>query len=108
MSASSLAYDENPPPTLLVNQPRRTSGVVRVTSPFTVESESPWSHVPFDDAGNGSSPESVAATPVEHAEFASTVIEALKRSPIHAAPASGRGGDLHVNEIERGPEAATS
>ena len=103
VSASSLAYDENPPPTLLVNQPRRTSGVVRVTSPFTVESESPWSHVPFDDAGNGSSPESVAAMPVEHAEFASTVIESLKRSPIHAAPASGRGGDLHVNEIEPWP-----
>ena len=56
VSASSLAYDENPPPTLLVNQPRRTSGIVRVTSPFTVESESPWSHVPFDDV-NGSSSE---------------------------------------------------
>ena len=92
VSAKSLAYDENPPPTLLVNQPRRTNGVVRVTSPFTVESESPWSHVPFDDV-NGSSPESIAATPVEHAKFAGTVIEALKRSPIHAAPASGRAGE---------------
>ena len=103
MSASSLAYDENPPPTLLVNQPQRTSGVVRVTSPFTVESESPWSHVPFDDAGNGSSPESVAGTPVEHAQFVGTVVEALKRSPIHAAPASGRSGDLHISEIEPWP-----
>ncbi len=103
VSASSLAYDENPPPTLLVNQPQRTSGVVRVTSPFTVESESPWSHVPFDDAGNGSSPESVAGTPVEHAQFVGTVVEALKRSPIHAAPASGRSGDLHISEIEPWP-----
>ena len=103
VSAKSLAYDENPPPTLLVNQPRRTSGVVRVTSPFTVESESPWSHIPFDEAGNGSSPESVATTPVEHAEFARTVIEALKRSPIHAAPAGGRVGDLHISEIEPWP-----
>ena len=102
VSASSLAYDENPTPTLLVNQPRRTSGIVRVTSPFTVESESPWSHVPFDEV-NGSSPESVAATPVEHAEFASTVIESLKRSPIQAAPASGRAGDLHISEIEPWP-----
>ena len=103
VSASSLAYDENPPPTLLVNQPRRTGGVVRVTSPFTVESESPWSHIPFDDAGNGSAGEAVAATPVEHAEFARTVIESLKRSPIQAAPASGRAGDLHISEIEPWP-----
>ena len=103
VSASSLAYDENPPPTLLVNQPRRTRGVVRVTSPFTVESESPWSHVPFDEGGNGSAGVAVAATPVAHAEFASTVIEALKRSPIHAAHAGGRGGDLHVSEIEPWP-----
>ena len=103
VSAKSLAYDENPPPTLLVNQPRRTSGVVRVTSPFTVESESPWSHVPFDDTGNGRAGEAVAATPVEHAKFAGTVVEALKRSPIHAAPASGSGGDLHISEIEPWP-----
>ena len=103
VSAKSLAYDENPPPVLLMNQPRRTSGIVRVTSPFTVESESPWSHVPFDEGANGSSAEAVAATPVEHAEFASTVVESLKRSPIYAAPASGRGGDLHINEIEPWP-----
>ena len=102
VSAGSLAYDENPPPVLLVNQPRRTSGIVRVTSPFTVESESPWSHVPFDDV-NGSSLESIAATPVKHAKFAGTVIESLKRSPIHAAPAGGKGGDLHINEIEPWP-----
>ena len=77
VSASVLAYDEQPPPTLLVDQHRRTKGVVRVTSPFTVESESPWSHVPFDEAGNGSAGEIVAATPVEHAQFASTVVEAF-------------------------------
>ena len=102
VSASSLAYDENPPPTLLVNQPRRTSGIVRVTSPFTVESGSPWSHVPFDEV-NGSNPESVAAQPVEHAQFTGTVVEALKRSPISAAPATGRDGDLHISEIEPWP-----
>ena len=103
VSASSLAYDENPAPTLLVNQPRRTTGVVRVTSPFTVESESPWSHIPFDDAGNGSAGEAVAATPVEHAQFTRTVVEALKRSPVHAAPAGDRDKDLHISEIEPWP-----
>ena len=103
VSASSLAYDENPPPTLLVNQPLRTRGVVRVTSPFTVESESPWSHVPFDDGAAGDAPDAVAAMPVEHAEFVGTVIESLKRSPIHAAPDAGRAGALHINEIEPWP-----
>jgi adenine-specific DNA-methyltransferase len=103
VSASSLAYDENPPPTLLVNQPTRTTGVVRVTSPFTVESESPWSHVPFDEVGDGSTQGSVAAMSVEHAEFVRTVTESLKRSSIHAAPATGRGGDLHISEIEPWP-----
>ena len=103
VSAGRLAYDRAEAPTLLVNQPRPKRGVVRVTSPFTVESESPWSHVPFDEDGNGTSAEGVAATAVERAEFARTVIESLKRSPIHAAPASGRGGDLHLSEIEPWP-----
>ena len=33
VSASSLAYDENPSPTLLVNQPRRTSVVILGSCP---------------------------------------------------------------------------
>ena len=106
VSAKSLAYDEDPPPTLLVSEPRQTTGVVRVTSPFTVESESPWSHVPFDvgdEGADGHSPEAATAAPVEHAEFARTVIETLKRSPIHASPADGGGSTIHVNETEPWP-----
>ena len=108
VSPSSLAYDENPPPTLLMNQPRRTRGIVRVTSLFTVESESPWSHVPFDDGASGSSPEPVAATPVEHAEFARTVIESLKRSHIHAAPPAAEAEIFTSARSSRGLEVATS
>ena len=103
VSPSSLAYDENPPPILLVNQPSQQSGIVRVASPFTVESESPWSHIPFDEAGSESSCDAIASIPVEHAEFARTVIELLKRASIHAPPTGGRGGELHISEIEPWP-----
>ena len=44
-----LAYDEEREPTLLVDRPYRKKGVVRVSSPFTVESESPWRYLPADD-----------------------------------------------------------
>ena len=88
---------------MLVDQPRRTCGVVRVTSPFTIEGESPWSHVPFDEAGNGSAGEAVATMLVEHAEFAGTVIESLKRSPISAGPDGDRAASLHISEIDPWP-----
>ena len=44
-----LAYDENAEPTHLVTRPYPKKGVVRVSSPFTVESESPWRYLPADD-----------------------------------------------------------
>ena len=31
------------------------------------------------------------------------MIESLERSPIHTAPAGGRGGDFHISEIEPWP-----
>ena len=31
------------------------------------------------------------------------MVESLKRSPIQAAPVTGRGGDLHISEIEPWP-----
>lgn len=46
-----------------------------VTSPFTVESEWPWSHIRFDEAGNGGVGEAVATMSVEPAEFAGTVTD---------------------------------
>ena len=42
VSAKILAYDLDEPPTLLVNQPFKKSGTLRVSSPFTVESHSPY------------------------------------------------------------------
>lgn len=42
VSAAILAYDLEAEPTYLVNAPYKRKGVVRVSSPFTVESESPY------------------------------------------------------------------
>ena len=45
VSAAILAYDKDEPPTLLVNRPFRKSATIRVSSPFTVESHSPYRFV---------------------------------------------------------------
>ena len=45
MSASTLAYDLDPDPIMLVDQPRKKRAVTRVSSPLTVESEQPWATV---------------------------------------------------------------
>ncbi len=51
VSAASMAYDKPRDPTLLVNQPLRKRGVLRVSSPFTVESESPYRYLPAGSDG---------------------------------------------------------
>ena len=45
VSAAILAYDQQVDPILLVNRPIARRGVIRVASPFTVESHSPWRFV---------------------------------------------------------------
>ena len=45
ISASHLAYDESSRSTLLVDKPIKRKGIRRVSSPFTVESHSPWQYV---------------------------------------------------------------
>ena len=45
VSASTLAYDLDPDPIMLVDQPRKKRAVTRVSSPLTVESEQPWATV---------------------------------------------------------------
>ena len=54
VSAAILAYDQDVPPTLLVNRPIKKRSTVRVSSPFTVESHSPHRYIdpvsaPADD-----------------------------------------------------------
>ncbi len=45
VSAAHLAYKKPPKSTLLVNRPITKKGVRRISSPFTVESHSPWTHL---------------------------------------------------------------
>ena len=52
VSAGILAYDKDEPPTLLVDRPFKKSGTVRVSSPFTVESHSPYRMIDPESALN--------------------------------------------------------
>ncbi len=45
VSAATLAYDQVAPHTLLVDQPYEKKSTIRVSSPFTVESESPYRYI---------------------------------------------------------------
>ena len=55
VSAAILAYDQEAEPTLLYNKPyARAGSTIRVSSPFTVESESPYRYIaPSHENGGG-------------------------------------------------------
>ncbi len=102
VSAATLAYDQDPPATMLVDQPHVTRGVVRAASPFTVESETPWSYVPFEDAEEwrSSVTESAQATPAADGDYAATVLAHICESPIRGGR---QGSDVHVTDVEPWP-----
>ena len=106
VSAATLAYDQDPLATMLVDQPHVTPGVVRAASPFTVESETPWSYLPFEDYEDTTDPaaaEPAQATPAADGDYAATVLTHICESPI-------RGGrqdnDIHVTEVEPWPRSS--
>ena len=102
VSAALLAYDQDPPATMLVDQPHVTRGVVRVASPFTVESETPWSYLPFDDPREAASvdAEPARAAPAADGDYAATVLENICESPIRGGR---QGNDLYVTDVEPWP-----
>ena len=100
VSAATLAYDKNPPPTLLVDQPHLTPGAVRVASPFTVESETPWSYLPFEEAADATGAEPVQATPAADGDYAATVLDHICKSPIRGGR---QGSDIQVTDVEPWP-----
>ena len=102
VSAATLAYDEDPPATMLVDQPHLTRGVVRAASPFTVESETPWSYVPFEDAdaGDPAAAEPAQTTPAADGDYAASVLTHICESPIRGGR---QGSDIHVTEVEPWP-----
>lgn len=93
VSASVLAYDMDPDPIMLVDQPRKKRAVTRVTSPMTVESEQPWATViPLE----GSDDEMVVA----HGDFSVAVEAALLNHTING----GRdNADMTVRTLEPWP-----
>ena len=102
VSAATLAYDQDPPATMLVDQPHVARGVVRAASPFTVESETPWSYVPFEDAdaADPAAADSPQATPTADGDYAAAVLTHICQSPIRGGR---QGSDIHVTEVEPWP-----
>ncbi len=93
VSAGVLAYDLDPDPILLVDQPRKKRAVTRVTSPMTVESEQPWATViPLE----GSDDEMVVA----HGYFSEAVEAALLNHTISGGRASA---DMTIRALEPWP-----
>ena len=93
VSASVLAYDHQPDPIMLVDQPCKKRGVTRVTSPMTVESEQPWATViPLE----GSDDELVVA----HGDFSKAVEAALLHHTINGGRDSA---DMTVRALEPWP-----
>ena len=100
----------------LVDQTETEPKRVRLASPFTVESHSPYSYLPFDGSPNRASPSAAAGdvtdiggseTPIVDFGLASgdaekTIVDALYRSPI--CDSSGTVL-LHVVDHERWPDA---
>lgn len=93
VSASVLAYDLDPDPIMLVDQPHTKRGVTRVTSPMTVESEQPWATVmPLE----GSDDETVTA----NGDFSETVKTALLN---HTVKGGRDNADMTIRALEAWP-----
>ena len=93
VSPAVLAYDLDPDPIMLVDQPHIKRGVTRVTSPMTVESEQPWATVmPLE----GSYDETVIA----HGDFSETVKTALLN---HTVKGGRDNTDMTIRALESWP-----
>ena len=75
VSAAILAYDQEVDPILLVNQPIPKKRVVRVASPFTVESHSPWRYI---------APDQLTGPQTDQLDTRQRMIDAIQVSGIRA------------------------
>ena len=85
VSAAVLAYDQEVDPILLVDQPVPKRGVVRVASPFTVESHSPWRYI---------APEVAIEPQVDHLDTRQRIIDAIQVSGVRAGEEMLRVEDI--------------
>ncbi len=99
VSAATLAYDtvNDPENTIvLVDRPREDRKKLRVAGPFTVETESPYSHAPFADPTNGED-DLILATTADRAAVLDSLVGATVRN------ADGQEA-LTVTELELWPD----
>ena len=99
VSAATLAYDtvNDPENTIvLVDRPREDRKKLRVAGPFTVETESPYSHAPFADPTNGED-DLILATTADRAAVLDSLVGATVRD------ADGQEA-LTVTELELWPD----
>ena len=94
VSAATLAYDLPADPILLVNRPIPKRGVVRVASPFTVESHAPWRYV---------APDAVPALSPEQVDTRQRMVDAITTTGIQTQGANLR---LTVEDVEEWGERA--
>ena len=96
VSASTLAYDLDADPVMLVDQPRKKRAVTRVSSPLTVESEQPWATViPLE----GTDDELVVA----HDDFLEAVQAALMG---HIINGGRENADMTIRALEPWPNTS--
>ena len=94
VSASILAYDQKVDPVLLVNRPLVKRGVIRVSSPFTVESHAPWRYV---------APDEVPALSEEQVDTRQRMVDAITTTGIQTDGATLR---LTLEDVEEWGEQA--
>ncbi len=92
VSAAHLAYDKPKKVTLLVDRPRWKKGVRRISSPFTVESHSPWAYV------SPTVPEDSAFTSERDLSIRENILRALEAGGISVPGSSS--GLWHLDGIE--------
>lgn len=98
VSAATLAYDQvdDPKNTIeLVDRPEHDRSVLRVCSPFTVETESPYTYVPFHEPEAGPDDLGTAA-----AETQAALVDRLAGAEIRTAD---RSQALEIVELEPWP-----
>ena len=98
VSAARLAYDSPPEYIELVDRPGRTRGVIRVCSPFTVESETPYAYIPLAQIDESEDARSRQAT--ASGVFVERVIDTLLQTGINDTISVAT---IEIHEIEPWP-----
>ena len=100
VSAARLAYDLPPEYIELVDRPEETKGVVRVCSPFTVESETPYAYLPLSQVEDGAAGNTGAQRATAEGAFVERVIDTLVDTGINDTLSSRT---IDIQEIEPWP-----